>query len=165
MNKIKFISITIILLTSCGCRTNNARLGNPNYLPTDWTLMSSNSWQVKSLNDNDRTLLNNFKYQIAEEREGQYFNLYGQYSPAFQQVMHSTTNRLDDSFLNLAYSSKVIPYDLSPNMNGLAETYAQNDAGIAVVNDANNRMFVDDMRRATLLDKPSMLSPFPVVQD
>ena len=54
---------------------------------------------------------------------------------------------------------------LAPNMNGLAETYAQNDAGIAVVNDANNRMFVDDMRRATLLDKPSMLSPFPVVQD
>ena len=54
---------------------------------------------------------------------------------------------------------------LAPNMNGLAETYAQNDAGIAVVNDANDRMFVDDLRRATLLDKPSMLSPFPVVQD
>jgi hypothetical protein len=60
---------------------------------------------------------------------------------------------------------KSVLNDLSPNMNGLAETYSQNDAGIAVVNDANNRMFVDDLRRATLLDKPSMLSPFPVVQD
>lgn len=64
-----------------------------------------------------------------------------------------------------ANAHKSIINDLTPNMNGLAETYSQNDAGIAVVNDANNRMFVDDMRRATLLDKPSMLSPFPVVQD
>ncbi|MFT4592885.1 MAG: hypothetical protein ACI9JK_000584 [Phycisphaerales bacterium] len=64
-----------------------------------------------------------------------------------------------------ANPQKSILNDLTPNMNGLAETYAQNDAGIAVVNDANYRMFVDDMRRATLLDKPSMLSPYPVVQD
>ena len=64
-----------------------------------------------------------------------------------------------------ANAQKSIINDLTPNMNGLAETYSQNDAGIAVVNDANDRMFVDDMRRATLLDKPSMLSPFPVVQD
>lgn len=55
--------------------------------------------------------------------------------------------------------------DLTPNMNGLAETYAQNDAGVAVVNNAGDRMFVDDLRRATLLDKPSMLTPYPVVQD
>jgi hypothetical protein len=60
---------------------------------------------------------------------------------------------------------KSIINDLTPNMNGLAETYAQNDAGIAVVNDANDIMFLDHLRRATLLDKPSMLSPFPVVQD
>jgi len=55
--------------------------------------------------------------------------------------------------------------NLTPNMDGLSETYNENDAGIAVVNNENERMYVDDWRRAMLLDKPSMLSPIPVVQD
>jgi len=61
------------------------------------------------------------------------------------------------------HSKSAVLKDLTPNMDGLSETYAENDAGIVVVNNANDRMFVDDMRRATLLDKPSMLSPYPVV--
>ena len=61
------------------------------------------------------------------------------------------------------HSSSAIVNDLTPNMDGLGETYSENDAGIIIVNNANNRMLVDDMRRATLLDKPSMLSPYPVV--
>ena len=53
--------------------------------------------------------------------------------------------------------------DLTPNMNGLAQTYSENDAGIAVTNNANDRMMDDDLRRLMLLDKSSILSPMPVV--
>lgn len=63
------------------------------------------------------------------------------------------------------HSKSAILKDLTPNMDGLSETYSENDAGIVVVNNANERMLVDDMRRATLLDKPSMLSPYPVTDD
>ena len=64
-----------------------------------------------------------------------------------------------------SHSESAVLRNLTPNMNGLAETYSENDAGILVVNNANDRMIVDDLRRATLLDRPSSLSPFPVVQD
>ena len=64
------------------------------------------------------------------------------------------------------YSSKdadPILVDLTPNMDGLAQTYSENDAGIAVTNNANRRMKADDLRRFMLLDKASILSPMPVV--
>lgn len=64
-----------------------------------------------------------------------------------------------------AHSSNAILSDLTPNLDGLAETYSENDAGIIVVNNANERMYVDDWRRALILDKPSALSPYPVVVD
>ena len=63
------------------------------------------------------------------------------------------------------HSSNAILSDLTPNLDGLAETYSENDAGIAVVNNDNERMYVDDWRRALILDKPSALSPYPVVAD
>ncbi len=166
MNKINFTLLTTLVLFTYGCHTNNhSYLGDPSHLPSDWTLMSAKSWQVKNLNAEDRELLAQFKEQIVKEQQGQYFNFYGEYSPAFRQVIQSTTSRLDTAYLNLAYSSRAILSDLTPQMNGLSETYDENDAGIAVVNNANERMYDDDWRRALLLDKPSMLSPVPVVQD
>ena len=64
---------------------------------------------------------------------------------------------------NADYRSGVDLNNLTPNMNGLAQTYSENDAGIAVTNNENDRMYMDDLRRAMLLDKPSILSPIPVV--
>ena len=63
------------------------------------------------------------------------------------------------------HSTNAILKDLTPNMDGLSETYSENDAGIAVVNNDNDRMYVDDWRRVMILDKPSSLSPYPVVGD
>ena len=60
---------------------------------------------------------------------------------------------------------RAILNNLTPNMDGIAETYAQNDSGIAVVVNENIRMVSDDLRRLFLLDKPSMLTPYPVVDN
>lgn len=59
--------------------------------------------------------------------------------------------------------SKEILSDLTPNMRGLAENTSVESAGIVVVNNANDRQYIDDWRRALLLDKPSVLSPYPVI--
>ena len=64
-----------------------------------------------------------------------------------------------------SHSTSAVLGDLTPNLDGLSETYSENDAGIAVVNNDNERMYVDDWRRALILDKPSALSPYPVVAD
>jgi len=55
--------------------------------------------------------------------------------------------------------------NLTPNMHGLAETHAENDAGVAMTKDTEWRQFDDDIRRALMLDRPSSLSPYPVVND
>ena len=60
-------------------------------------------------------------------------------------------------------ASKAILRDLTPNMRGLAENAPTERAGIVVVNNANDRQYIDDWRRALLLDKPSVLSPYPVI--
>ncbi len=62
-------------------------------------------------------------------------------------------------------STKAILANPSPQMDGLAETYPEDKAGIAVVNNVNDRLYVDDWRRTLLLDKPSALSVMPVVQN
>ena len=54
---------------------------------------------------------------------------------------------------------------LSPQMDGLAESHAEDKAGIAVTNNMNDRMYTDDWRRALMVDKPSSLTPLPVVQN
>ena len=59
--------------------------------------------------------------------------------------------------------SQEILSDLTPNMRGLAENAQTESAGIVVVNNANDRQYFDDWRRALLLDKPSVLSPYPVI--
>ena len=60
-------------------------------------------------------------------------------------------------------ASNAILRDLTPNMRGLAENSQTERAGIVVVNNANDRQYIDDWRRALLLDKPSVLSPYPVI--
>lgn len=55
--------------------------------------------------------------------------------------------------------------NLTPDMHGLAETHDENDAGVAVTKNTEWRQFDDDVRRALMLDRPSSLSPYPVVDD
>ena len=54
---------------------------------------------------------------------------------------------------------------LSPNMHGLAETHDENDAGVAITKNTEWRQFDDDVRRALMLDRPSSLSPYPVIDN
>jgi hypothetical protein len=63
------------------------------------------------------------------------------------------------------YSTKAILANPSPEMKGIAETPSEDKAGIAVVNNVNDRLYVDDWRKVLLLDKPSSLTVVPVVQN
>ena len=54
---------------------------------------------------------------------------------------------------------------LSPDMHGLAETHDENDAGVAITKNTEWRQFDDDVRRALMLDRPSSLSPYPVIDN
>ncbi|MBT4530879.1 MAG: hypothetical protein HOC27_06700 [Phycisphaerae bacterium] len=152
----------MLLLTGCN---KTSRLGDPAHLPNNWLSMRPKAWQVRELPEVYRNELSALQVKLANERLGQYYNFYGKFKPSVLNEIKSTSTNLDQAYLNLAYSSKAILASLTPNMHGLGETDAENTAGIAVTNNANHRMMHDDGNRFLLLDKPSMLSPSPVVQD
>ena len=161
-------AIVLLLLTVAigllGC-TKTSKLGDPKYMPDNWLAISSNAWQVKELPEVNRIVLENLQIKLYVERQGQYYNFFGTYQPDTLNYINSTTAALDEAFLNLRYSSKVVLTNPSPSMRGLAETYNDHDAGIAVTNNTNSRSYEDDWRRFLLFDRPSTLSPFPVVND
>ena len=76
----------------------------------------------------------------------------------FHALKDSVTSSQDDE-------TKAMLNNLTPDMHGLAETHDENDAGIAVTKNTEWRQFDDDVRRALMLDRPSSLSPYPVVDD
>jgi hypothetical protein len=76
----------------------------------------------------------------------------------FVAVQKSVTSSQDDS-------TKDMLGNLTPNLHGLAQTHDENDAGVAVTKNTEWRQFDDDIRRALMLDRPSSLSPYPVVDD
>ena len=162
----KFLGMSLLMLTILlsGCN-KTSRLGNPDYMPSNWLTVRYNAWQVKKLPEVYQNELSALKIKLANERQGQYYNFYGAYAPVIQDEIKTTSGRLNQAYLYLAYSSNAILASLTPNLSGLSETEAERAAGIAVTNNANHRMIHDDVNRIILLDKPSMLSPYPVVND
>ena len=76
----------------------------------------------------------------------------------FVALEDSLTSRQDDE-------TKAMLKNLTPDMHGLAETHDENDAGVALIKNTEWRQFDDDVRRALMLDRPSSLSPYPVIDD
>jgi hypothetical protein len=76
----------------------------------------------------------------------------------FDAAQKSVTSSQDDD-------TKAMLGDLTPNMHGLAETHDENDAGVANTKNTEWRQFDDDIRRALMLDRPSSLSPYPVIDN
>ncbi|HIO52851.1 MAG TPA: hypothetical protein EYN32_04300 [Phycisphaerales bacterium] len=149
-----------ISITAC---QRTSMLGNPKFLPDNWVTAKSMDWQVASLPENNRIEFEVMQTRLIAERQGQYFSLFGKFHPNTFDYIQSTTRSLDEAYLNLRYSNAVIIGNISPDMNGLAETTSEHNAGIEAVDSENIRMSRDDLRRLFLRDKPSSLSPYPVV--
>ncbi|MHC4415875.1 MAG: hypothetical protein ACYS0G_11385 [Planctomycetota bacterium] len=60
-------------------------------------------------------------------------------------------------------SYDAIRNDLTPELAGLVDRPDDIDRHIAVMGNANMRMFWDDVSRLWYIDHPSRLSPYPIV--
>ena len=63
----------------------------------------------------------------------------------------------------MATDFKSINGNLTPELMSTAQRPQDVDRALAYTNNANVRMFWDDMGRAFYTDHPSMLSPYPIV--
>jgi|TARA_B100001964_G_C13965013_1_gene479375 hypothetical protein len=162
--KLFLFLILAVSLSLAGCNRQN-RLGNEAYLPDNWLTINTTAWQFRELPEKNRNELVTLRSKLIEERNGRYYSFYGHLKPEVISEIKATNDRLDEAFLDLRYSSDAIFASLTPNLRGTSDTYAENKAGIAVVNNTNTRMMDDDTVRFLLLDKPSMLSPQPIVDN
>ncbi|MDP7006561.1 MAG: hypothetical protein QF718_10180 [Phycisphaerales bacterium] len=163
----KIVLLTSLVLSTSlltGCQ-NTSRLGNIEDMPSNWLSIKSSAWQVKQLPEISRNQLASMRSRLAEERKGQYYSFFGTYKPDTLEYIQSTSSELDQAYLGMAYSSNAILSSLTPNMHGPSETHTENKAGIAVTNNTNHRMMHEDGNRFLLLDKPSTLTPMPIVRD
>jgi hypothetical protein len=161
-----FLSILCIatLISSTSC-TKTSRLGDPNYLPDNWLTVRTTAWQIAKLPEKNRLELVHLQMQLQKERQGQYYNFFGKYNPETLMQIDSVTSDLDTAYLDLRNSNNAILESLTPSHQGLTETEAERLASIAVTKNVNHRMMHDDVNRVLLLDRPSSLSIYPVVQD
>ena len=60
-------------------------------------------------------------------------------------------------------TTRAIRLNLTPELVGLATSQDDNTNNDFIVRNLNARMVVDDWNRFWLLDKPSTLSPFPII--
>lgn len=63
----------------------------------------------------------------------------------------------------MATDFKSIKGDLSPELQSIAERDVDIDRNIATTFEQNGRMFWNDLGRAWYVDRPSIMSPFPIV--
>jgi hypothetical protein len=162
--------VLLLLLTTtlslAGCtKQTTSRLGDPMYLPDNWLTVKTTAWQFRELPEQNQNDLINLRAKLLEERNGRYYSFYGHLRPEFVEEIKATKESLNEAFFDLKYSSDAIMASITPNLRGLSDTYAENEAGIAITNNANTRMLDDDAVRLLLLDKPSLLSPHPVVEN
>ena len=62
---------------------------------------------------------------------------------------------------NVSYNA--ITWNLTPELHGMSERGVDANRHLATTNNANVRMFFDDVGRTFYTDHPSRLSPMPVV--
>ena len=161
------VAIAVLTLTVAlsGCSTNTSRLGNPRYMPENWLATSPTTWQVKKLPEVNRNELANLIVKLNMERQGQYYSFFGNYKKSTQVEINSTIERLNQAYLNLQYSPDAIYGSLTPNLDGISNTYSEREAGDAVMKNENIRMSRDDWDRLWMVNHPSTLSPTPIVRD
>lgn len=53
--------------------------------------------------------------------------------------------------------------DITPSMDTLARTYTDSDVDLALTDNQNLRMAQEDLGRVWYTNKPSRLSPYPIV--
>ncbi len=162
--KLLILAIFSVALLLTGCQ-KPSRLGNSIYLPDNWLTVKTTAWQFRELPKQNRTELLDLRSKLIKEQNGRYYSFYGHYPPETSSEIDATTSRLNQAFSDLQYSSTAIFASLTPNLKGLSSTYSQQEAGIAVTNNANLRMLDDDAGRLFLLDKPSLMSPLPTIHD
>ncbi len=152
-------------ITVAGCQTPNQVNSVPlakvqKDLPADWITLKPEDWRMAYLDAPTRQSLIALRKSLEAERATQAFEANGSYSEATYESIRQMNLSCNQSY---AANAVVIGEDLSPELAGAALSVNEAYMNSTVVGDVNLRQVQDDWARLWLMNKPSSLSPYPIV--
>ncbi len=161
------IALLAVSFAGIGCETQPTatQLSGGKPLPTDWFALPTTDKRLTELSPPIRAQLESVRAEMEVERENQL----GLVNPE-GQVIYTYSRALDariaaanaDCSSNYMASWTVVSKNLSPEMDGLLQTwdgYKLNDSNIK---DLDRRGLRDDWARIWMMDTPSTLNAAPV---
>ena len=156
--------VAAMMLASVGChspaRTLDTVARKQASLPKSWVYVSGNSRKVSALPKGLQDRLADLRTDIVREQQGQYFAFYGKYTPETQSRIDAMNRACTEAYL---VSDTAIASNLSPDVKSVSETEADLWWSDQEIYDIQARELQDDWRSIWLLDSPSILSRYPIV--
>lgn len=149
----------ILLLASCAGPQPTTLTGSDE-LPSDWLALSANDGKVKALDASTQELLATTRKLMEAERRTAEYKSSGKYSESTQTAMANACRAADSAYLA---SDGVFQRNLTPELYSTAETHNSANWDWYKVTNEDMRMVGDDWARLWLVDRPSYLSPYPIV--
>ncbi len=165
MNSPAIVVSVLLAALAVGCQTPNQPNSVPlekvrASLPPDWVTLNSEDARVAYLDQATRRSLLDFRKALADERATVAYSFNNGYSNATYAKMKAINDACNKSY---CANAVVIGRDLSPELAGEGLSVNEAYMNSTVVGDVNLREAQDDWARFWLMNKPSSLSPYPIV--
>ena len=162
---IGFFAITAMAFAMAACQTpnqaNTVPLGKVvAQLPPDWVDLMPGDSRLSYLDAPTRLSLMAFRKEIAEDRKSQEFTFYGGFSEGTLRRWREINEECKSSY---CANAVVIGRDLTPELAGTSLSVNEAYMNSVIVGDVDLRQVQDDWARIWLMNKPSTLSPYPIV--
>jgi len=151
--------ITASTLVGCAGR-QPATVAGVSQLPDNWLALTSSDSRLQSLPEPTRDYLAAVRENMKVEQRGSYYKFYGRYSDALTKHMADANELANTAYL---VSSKRINATLTPELVGTSETHDETNWHYAANANQDLRSLQNDWGRFWLTDKPSSLSPYPIM--
>lgn len=156
------VSLSVIL---AACQTPNQVNSVPlaqvqAQLPSDWIDVPPTDYRMAYLDSATRAGLVSFRKTLASERLTTAYVEKGVYSDASYNQWREINEECNKSY---CASAVTIGKNLTPELAGTALSINEAYMNSVVTGDVNLRQVQDDWARFWLMNRPSMLSPYPIV--
>lgn len=153
------------LALALGCQTPNQPNATPlakvqEDLPPDWITLKDSDSRMAYLDPTTRAALLALRKDLQSEEKSAGYEKTGGYTTLTYARMRQMNEACNKSY---CANAVVIGRDLSPELAGEALSVNEAYMNSAVVGDVDLREMQDDWARFWLMNKPSSLSPYPIV--
>ena len=165
MKNLTISSLVVFAALLAGCQTPNQPNSVPlkqvqAQLPVDWIDVPATDYRLAYLDSATRSSLVAFRGALADERDSDGYKFNGVYEDATYAKWKQMNQACDQSYCANAVT---IARNLTPELAGTSLSVNEAYMNSAVVGDVDLRQVQDDWARFWLMNKPSMLSPYPIV--